>query len=129
MLKLTYTQGSFDLECLNVSLEEWVAHRAILALRIGQTLCIEPSYASFLLPVNLSGVERLRVEARGNDSEVVDLCVCDPEYVEVTVRGSWLSSDAECATGVFVSKMSDRTEFFLHKLWNESQTSLSVLSE
>jgi hypothetical protein len=129
MLKLIYTQGSFDLEHLALSVEEWVAQRAILALRIGKSLCIEPSQASFLLPVDLPGVERLKAEVRGNDSEIIDLCNCDAEYLEITLRGYWLSDGSEDAVGVFVSKMSDRTEFFLYKLWNESQVGASVLSE
>ncbi|MHC5726844.1 MAG: alr0857 family protein, partial [Nostoc sp.] len=47
MLKLTYTESSFDLECLTLSLEQWVAQRVILSLRVGQGLCIEPNTASF----------------------------------------------------------------------------------
>lgn len=129
MLKLIYSQISFDLEYLTVSLEEWVTQRAILALRIGKTLYIEPSQASFLLPVDLPGVERLKAEVRGHDSDILELCNCDAEYLEITLRGSWLSDGDEDAVGVFVSKMSDRTEFFLHKLWNESQLGASVVSE
>lgn len=40
MLKLTYTETSFHLECLTQSLEEWVAQRVILALRVGQSLYV-----------------------------------------------------------------------------------------
>ena len=60
MLKLTYTNNSFYLECLTQSLEEWVAQRVILALRVSQTLRIEPTTASFMLPLDLPGVERLK---------------------------------------------------------------------
>jgi hypothetical protein len=129
MLKLTYTEGSFDLEYLTLSLEEWVAQRVILALRVGQPLHFEPSTASFLLPVDLPGVERLKVEVQRNDGEIIALSTCDAEYLEVTLRGSWLSDGAEDAIGVFVTMMSDRTEFFLHKLWQEAQVCESVLSE
>lgn len=31
MLKLTYTESSFYLECLTLSLEEWVAQRVIFS--------------------------------------------------------------------------------------------------
>ncbi|MBD2293242.1 hypothetical protein H6G06_07020 [Anabaena sphaerica FACHB-251] len=129
MLKLTYTEGSFYLECLTLSLEEWVAQRVILALRVGQTLHFEPSTASFLLPVDLPGVERLKAEARRNDGEIIALSKSDAEYLEVTLRGSWLSDGSEDAVGVFVTTMSDRTEFFLHKLWQEAQVCASVVSE
>jgi hypothetical protein len=127
MLKLTYTERSFDLECLTQSLEEWVAQRAILASRVGQCLCVEPSTASFLLPVDLSGVEVLKIEVKLYDSEIIDLYVCDAEYMEVTLRGSWLSDGSEDAVGVFVTTMSDITEFFLYNLWQEAQACASVI--
>lgn len=129
MLKLTYTENSFDLECLALSLEEWVAQRVILALRVGQSLCIEPSTASFLLPVDLPGVEVLRAEVKRDDREIIALCNCDAEYMEVTLQGSWLSDNSKDVVGVFVTTMSDRAEFFLHKLWQEAQFCASVMSE
>lgn len=134
MLKLTYTEKSFYLECLTQSLEQWVQGRVILALRVGQCLCVEPSTASFLLPVNLPGVEALKAEVlkaeiKGDDKEIMALSVCDADYLEVTLRGSWISNGSEDAEGVFVTTMSDRTEFFVHKLWQEAQKSASVVSE
>ncbi|TAE54777.1 MAG: hypothetical protein EAZ76_06370 [Nostocales cyanobacterium] len=129
MLKLTYTEGSFYLECLSQSLEEWVTKRVILSLRVGQSLYLESSTASFLLPVNLSGVEKLKMEIQKGDGEIIDLSGCDAEYLEVTLRGSWLSQSCEDAVGVFVTTMSDRMEFFLHKLWQDSQVCASVISE
>jgi hypothetical protein len=129
MLKLIYTEKSFHLECLTQSLEQWVQGRVILALRVGQCLCVEPSTASFLLPVNLPGVEVLKAEVKRDDKEIMALSVCDAEYLEVTLRGSWISNGSEDAEGVFVTTMSDRTEFFVHKLWQEAQKSASVVSE
>lgn len=129
MLKLTYTEESFNLECLTHSLEEWVVQRVILSLRIGQNVHIQPSNASFLLPVNLPGIEALKAGVN-RDGEIIALCACDAEFLEVTLYGSWLSNSSEDAVGVFVTTMSDRTEFFLHKLWQESQrSSTSVMSE
>lgn len=129
MLKLTYTESSFYMECLAQSLEEWVAQRVILALRVGQCLCVEPSTASFLLPVDLPGVEVLRAAVVREDSEIIALCSCDSDYIEVSLRGSWLSDGSEDADGVFVTAMSDRSEFFLHKLWQQAQQRASVMSE
>lgn len=130
MLKLTYTESSFDLECVTLSLEEWVAQRVILSLRVGQGLCIEPNTAAFLLPRDLPGVEVLKAEVKRDDREIIALCGCDAEYMEVTLRGSWLSDSYKDAVGVFVTTISDRAEFFLHKLWQEAQeSSASVMSE
>ncbi|MDJ0735221.1 MAG: hypothetical protein QNJ47_14350 [Nostocaceae cyanobacterium] len=129
MLKLTYTETSFYLECLAQSLEGWIAQRVILALRVGQSLWVQPSTASFLLPVDLPGLEQLEVEVQRDRGEIVCLDICDSEYVEVTLRGSWLCEGSEDAVGVFVTTMSDRSEFFLHKLWLEAQAAASVISE
>ncbi|MEH2291490.1 alr0857 family protein [Nostoc sp.] len=129
MLKLTYTESSFDLECVTLSLEEWIAQRVIFALRVGQGLSIEPTTASFLLPVYLPGVEVLRSEVKRDDRKIIALCACDAEYIEVTLRGSWLSANSKDSVGVFVTIMSDRAEFFLQKLWHEAQSCASVMSE
>lgn len=129
MLKLTYMETGFHLEYLTQSLEEWVQSRVILALRVCQPLCVEPSTASFLLPVDLFGLERLQTEVKCDDREILSFCVCDPECVEVTLRGAWLSNGSEDANGLFVTAISDRTEFFLHKLWLEAQSYASVMSD
>ncbi|MBD2771590.1 alr0857 family protein [Iningainema tapete] len=129
MLKLTYTETSFYLECLAQSLEQWVAQRVILALRIGHRLCVESSTASFLLPVDLPGVEVLEQIVKRDDREIIALSVCDTEYLEVTLQGSWLSDGSTEADGVFVTTMSDRTEFFLHKLWLEAHKSADLVIE
>ena len=129
MLKLTYMETGFHLEHLTQSLEEWVQSRVILALRVCQPLCVEPSTASFLLPVSLSGLERLQAELKREDREILSLCVCDTECVEVTLRGAWLWDGCEDANGLFVTAMSDGTEFFLHKLWLEAQSCASVISD
>lgn len=128
MLKLTYTETGFHLECLTQSLEDWAQARVILALRVGQSLCVEPSTASFLLPVNLPGIEVLKESIRRCDKEIIAVCVCDAEYLEVTLRGSWMSCGCDDATGVFVTALSDRIEFFLQKLWQEAQACQEVRS-
>lgn len=129
MLKLTYTETSFHLECLTQSLEEWVAQRVILALRVGQSLCVEPSTACFLLPVDLPGLELLKVTVQWEEREIITLCASDTEYIEVTLSGSWLSDASEDAQGVFVTTMSDRTELLVHKLWLAAASCASVMSE
>jgi hypothetical protein len=125
MLKLTYTETSFFLECFTQSLEDWVQARVILAMRIGQPLCVEPSNASFLLPVDLPEIDVLYGQTKRQDREILSVCACDTEYLEVSLRGSWLSCGTSSVEGVFVTEMSDRTEFFLHKLWLEAQLTVN----
>lgn len=129
MLKLTYTENSFQLERLAQSLEDWVTGRVLLSLRAGWHICVEPSTASFLLPVDLPGIEQLEVETHREDTEIISFGACDAEYVEVSLHGSWVSAGAESDEGVFVVALSDRTEFFLFKLWQEAQIGASCVSE
>lgn len=129
MLKLTYIETGFRLELLAKSLEEWIAMRVILALRVGECICVEPSTASFLLPANLLGLDLLEAEVRRQGTDIIALSACDAEYVEVILKGTWLASDLESAEGVFVAVLSHSSEFFLLKLWQEAQISASVVSE
>jgi len=128
MLKLTYTETGFHLERLAQSLEEWVAQRVILALRVSTSFCVEPSTASFLLPADLPELSVLETLIQREGTDEIGLSMCDAEYVEVSLRGTWLSADPEGEEGVFVTAMSDRTEFFLFKLWHEAQTCTSSLA-
>lgn len=127
MLKLTYTENGFYLELLAQPLEEWVTARVMLALRTGTSLCVEPSSASFLLPTDLPQLQAL--ERQGQTEDAMALCLCDADYVEVSLQGTWLSSDADAEEGIFVTVMSYAVEFFLFKLWQEAQTMTSVVSE
>jgi hypothetical protein len=138
MLKLIYTENSFHLECLTYSLEEWVAQRVILAMRIGQFLCVKPSHASFLLPADLPGLEQLRTEIYKDDRGIISLCNCDRQYVEVTLWGSWLADGMEEDTGIFVTSIGDvddtehptsRIELLLYNLWLAAQSCASVVGE
>jgi len=127
MLKLTYTESGFHLERLAQSLEDWVTQRVILALRVATDFYLEPSTAAFLLPADLSELSVLETLIQREQTDEIGLSVCDAEYVEVSLRGTWLSDDPDSEEGVFVTVMSDRTEFFLFKLWHEAQTCTSSL--
>ncbi|HEY9604452.1 MAG TPA: alr0857 family protein [Allocoleopsis sp.] len=120
MLKLTYTENGFYMERLAQSLEDWVTARVILALRAGTNLCVESSTASFLLPADMPQLRHLERQQEGEDA--IALTICDAEYIEVSLKGTWMTSDIDGAEGVFVTSMSYAIEFFLIKLWEESQT-------
>jgi hypothetical protein len=122
MLKFTYTETGLQMERLTQSVEELVALRVILAMRIGQSLCVEPTTASFLLPADLPGVHELEAEARKEAAEALALCPADAEFVEVSLRGTWIAADPQGAQGVFVTALCARTEFFVLKCWLEAQT-------
>ncbi len=128
MLKLIYTEGSFCLEYLAQPLEAWVAQRAILAMRVGQCLCFEPSTAAFLLPIDLPGIEILKAQIAQNE-DVLSLSICDAEYLEVTLRGSWISDGSVATVGIFVTTLFEVTEVFLDQLWQEAQVGAPVMSD
>jgi hypothetical protein len=129
MLKLTYTETGFNLERLAQSPEQLVALRVVLAMRVGQSICVEPSTAAFLLPANLPTLSLLETEARKDRSGTIALCVADAEYVEVTLRGTWISDQSEEADGVFATVLSNRAELLVFKLWLETQDAASVVEE
>lgn len=129
MLKLTYIETGFYLERSAQSLEEWVTTRVIFALRVGDRICLEPSTASFLLPADLLGLNLLVAEVRRLGTDEIALCACDAEYVEVSLKGTWIATEVENAEGAFVAALSHSTEFLLFKLWQDAQISATVMSD
>ncbi|GFE70390.1 alr0857 family protein [Chroococcus sp. FPU101] len=124
MLKLTYTTNGFHLEHLSQSIEEWVNTRVLLAMRSGTGLSVEPSTACFLLPQNLADLATL--EEMGEDT--LSVSQCDAELVEISLEGTWLTSDVESDEGLFVCVMDEYTESFLYQLWKNAQYQLTVNS-
>ena len=101
--------------------------RVMLSLRAGLRLLFEPSTASFLIAVDKSWQALLQTAAL--DNEAIAVCVCDAEYIEVSLRGTWLTTDGESAEGVFVAVISDHTELLLFNLWLEAQACTSFLKQ
>ena len=150
MLKLIYTENSFYLERLAQSLEEWVTTRTLVSLRAGASFYIEPSTASFLLPADLPHLRELEVFVQQDTTDAIAesgaeafghafakgdaartrtpiaLSICDAQYVEVSLQGTWLTSDPEDEEGIFVTAMNYAVEFFLYQLWQEANHRASV---
>ena len=126
MLKLTYTETGCRMEHLTQSLENWVTTRVILALRSATSLIVEPTTASFLLPANLPYLEDLEAAIKGQQVEIL-IAQTEPDYVEVSLAGTWVTSESESDEGIFVVAMSQREEFFIYQLWQDAQNTISVL--
>ncbi|MGF1540902.1 MAG: alr0857 family protein [Pleurocapsa sp.] len=127
MLKITYIENGFYLEYLSESVATWMARRALVYLRAAISIYTEPSTACIIIPHDLaiSGLlEKLQA-----DGEIIELTFCDEGYVEVSLLGTWVSSNQDSEEGIFVCDLSDRAETFLYKLWQKSQTGASVMSE
>ncbi|VXD16638.1 conserved hypothetical protein [Planktothrix serta PCC 8927] len=129
MLKLTYTETAFHIERLSQSPEQLVALRVKLAMRMGQTMVVEPSSASFLLPVNISTLSMLEAAIRLQRSEAIALCVADTETIEVSLTGTWITVDPEGENGIFLTVLGDRTESLLYHLWQQAHGSASVIRD
>lgn len=129
MLKLTYTETAFHIERLSQSPEQLVALRVKLAMRMGQTMVVEPSSASFLLPVNVSTLSMLEAAVRQQRSEAIALCVADTETIEVSLTGTWMTVDPEGESGIFLTVLGDRTESLLYHFWLQASGNTSVIRD
>jgi hypothetical protein len=129
MLKLTYTESSFNMERLAQSPEQLVGRRGMLAMRVGQKFVVEPSSAAFLLPIDLDAMSMLEEAIREERNDTIALCQADEQYAEVSLGGTWITTDVRGESGVFVTVSSDRVEFLLLKLWQEAQAGASVAKE
>lgn len=120
MLKLIYTENGFDLELLTQGVEEWLTNRVVLAVRSGTELLVQPSTAAFLLPSDLTHLDELVKASQTQVGEILAVNVCDRQWVEVVLQGTWLTCEPDGDEGLFVSKLSDRAELFLYQLWQEA---------
>jgi len=128
MLKLTYTETGFRLERLKISLELWVAQRVSMTLCAGQTLYFEPSKASFLMPAKDSGLFRLEQFLGAEHKPFISFSRVDNDYVEVSLKGSWIAESMDAHEGIFIATFANQVEFYLHKLWQSTQAQASFLA-
>lgn len=63
--------------------------------------------------MDLPGLDLRKAEVERQKTVALDLCLCDADYVEVSLDGTWLASGSESAAGIFVTTLSHSTEFFL----------------
>lgn len=115
MLKITYTDDKLNLDLLKQSLEDWINTRVVISVRSSTSIYIESSTASVLLPVDSFTTNKLQ---ELNSKNIVELCPCDAESVEVVLKGIWLTSKAESETGLFVTELDKPTELLLQQLFN-----------
>ena len=88
MLKLNYTDVGLFMERTKTNPELLIAQRVLLAMRLGQTLHIEPGRASFLLPADIPELKVLEMALNREYGSAVTLITVDEEFVEVGLSGS-----------------------------------------
>lgn len=125
MLKLTYTDLGLDLERVATPVdhlvENLVAQRAVLAVRTGQPICIQPGRASFLVPVKHVNLKAFKSVVDGESVRTIEIASVDSDYYEISLRGTWIAGSSEAYEGMFVTSLSDRLEKFIDRLWTSTQ--------
>jgi hypothetical protein len=128
MLKLNYTDVGLHMERTMTNPELLIAQRVLLAMRLGQTLHIEPGRASFLLPADIPQLKVPEMALNREYGSVVTLIAVDEEFVEVGLSGSWIAEDKDAHEGMFLTVMSEQIERFIYKLWQMSEAHISSLA-
>lgn len=116
MLKLTYSDADLLIEHLDLTVEAMVTQRSLVALRAGQPLVVQPGYGAFALPADLPGIAALKAGSQG----AIDIAPCDIDWLEVTLRGTWLADNAASAEGILVVELGLQLESQLVALWQRS---------
>lgn len=121
MLKLLYTEVGLFMERVLAPLELTIAQRVVLAMRLGQTLHVEPGRAAFLLPAQITVLKELQEFLLRADNRQVSVTSVDLDYVEVSVTGSWVSAHEGADEGMLLTVLSDELEATIYQLWQASQ--------
>lgn len=128
MLKLNYTEDGLYMERVMTSPELAIAQRVVLSMRLGRSLQVESGHASFLLPADVPELKRLEIALQRECGSKISVIPVDDEFVEVSLSGSWIAESQEAHEGMFLTVLSDRTEFFIYKLWQMSEAHVSSLA-
>ncbi|MCU0526890.1 MAG: hypothetical protein MUF72_18935 [Elainella sp. Prado103] len=126
MLKLTYLENDLYLEQVTENLEDWLMLRVALAVRLGQRLVIESATASFLLPIDLLQLTRLKKLAQLAPD--VEFAQSDAESIEVCLSGTWVGSQVDASEGVFLAVLEPRLEARLLQIWQMAQQRATSIS-
>lgn len=133
MLKLTYTEVGLYLErianpihnSVDSLIEILVSQHVVLAIRIGQPICVQPGRASFLVPIHSVNLQEFKAIVRGESSQSIELSSVDHEFYEISLRGTWVAGSHEAYEGMFVTSLSDRIELLIDRLWRSTQVKAS----
>ena len=121
MLKLNYNDYGLFLEQLVASVDAFATQRVMLAVCAGETLHIEPGRAAFLLAESTPGVAKLQSILQRDATDEIALIAVDAEYVELSLKGTWIASSAQAEAGTFVTVLSPEIESLVSRLWQATQ--------
>ncbi len=121
MLKLNYTDYGLFLEQVTASFDAVAAQRVMLAVNVGETLHLEPGRAAFLLPVALPEINQLASMVKVNTSDAIALNNVDDEYIEVSLKGTWMAKSPNAESGTFMTALAPESEQLIFRMWQVTQ--------
>lgn len=121
MLKLNYTDYGLFLERVATSLDVVATQRVMLAVYTGEPLHLEPSRAAFLLPVSDPEVTPLVEVLQEDTTGAIALTVVDINFVEVSLKGTWIANSASAEAGTFITVLPPQSELLIARLWQMTQ--------
>lgn len=111
MLKVTYTESGLCLEYCPQPLDLLLSDRVCMYARARRSIAIQPTIASIPLPTALVNSQELE------QFQELELSPCDYDWLEITVRGLWITESPEQEEGIFVTELHPRVEQRLYKVW------------
>ena len=120
MLKLNYNDCGLLLERVSASLDAIATQRVMLAVYAGETLHMEPGRAAFLVAVDTIGFIQLEDVLQNDAIQAVTLSGVDSEFVEVSLKGTWIASSADAEAGTFITALTPACESLIYQVWQEN---------
>jgi hypothetical protein len=121
VLKLNYTDYGFFLEQVNASLDAIATQRVMLAVYAGEPLHMEPGRAAFLVSASMPEVLRLQRILQAETTEVVTVDAVDNDFVEVSIKGTWIARNVQADEGTLITALSPESERLVYQLWQATQ--------
>ena len=121
MLKLNYNDYGLFLERVTASLDAIATQRVMLAVYAGETLHLEPGRAAFLVSAEATGVDQLENVLQANTTQTITLTYVDDEFVEVSLKGTWIANSANAEAGTFITALTPVVEVLIYQLWQVTQ--------
>ncbi|MEM9149078.1 MAG: alr0857 family protein [Cyanobacteria bacterium P01_F01_bin.3] len=121
MLKLNYNDYGLFLERVTASLDAIATQRVMLAVYAGETLHLEPGRAAFLVSAEATGVDQLENVLQADTTQTMALTYVDDEFVEVSLKGTWIANSANAEAGTFITALTPVVEVLIYQLWQVTQ--------
>ena len=97
----------------------------MLAVYTGETLHLEPGRAAFLVSAKATGVDQLESVLQADTTQTMLLTYVDDEFVEVSLKGTWIANSANADAGTFITALTPVIEALIYQLWQVTQRQIA----